>query len=265
MPFVPLSPQSAPWKKLCRRVLISGPPNSGKTRSMETCPGRVAYVAYPGEFGSSTVDVAALEARGGKAWIWEAPPPGQTDWGKVRREITQITTDILLCKLGEFDTFFGDGLHKLYGAYLADITAGASESGDDFESKKYGPCHKAFFAELRRINASPIKNVFFAVWDGREKDDPEAKGNEAVTHIFPELPGAAAKMIMGEFSVVVWTFIKTLGAERKYLAQTRPGGKTWGCGIKAPQAVLDRVPLYIPQDWSALIELLDPTPAAVKE
>jgi len=264
MPFVKLTADSAPWKRIARTILISGPPNSGKTYSARTALGKIAYISYPGEGGASSVNRAEIEARGGVCWIWENPPVGQPmDWGKVRREVAQLTVEILAGKYGQFDVFFGDGLHKYYGVGLADVTNGASETGEEFEAKLYGQAHKVFFSYLRMVrDSNAIATKVFTVWDGREKDDPDAKDRDTEKHIFPELPGKAAKDVMGEFSVVMYATIKTVGADRKYVWQTKPQGKVWGCGIKLPEEKKIVVPLFVPQDIQALINLLDPPAAA---
>lgn len=265
MPFVQLN-SGAQWGKLARRILVSGPPNSGKTYCVRTIPGHIAYIAYPGEGGSSTLNQKEIESKGGKCWVWENPPAGTPmDYGKVCNEIRTLTVEILAGKHGAFDAFVGDGLHKLYGMFLADQTNGASEAGEDFEAKLYGGSHKRFFAYLRMVRDSQMPLVLFTVWDGREKDDPDAKDRDTEKHIFPELPGKAAKDIMGEVSVAVYATIKTIGTERKYQWQTKPMNKVWGCGIKLPEEKKIVVPLFVPQDVAALVNLLDPPVVADKK
>jgi len=242
------------WSRRASRVLLSGPPNSGKTTSLLTFPRPMAYVAFPGEDGASSVPTNLPDV---SAYVFEKKDFSKDDYTGTLAEVKTFCLDLLAGKFGQYKTFAFDGLHKLYGLFLAAQTSGDSERGEDFDAKEYGKTHKAFFRFLAQIKASPAEVIAFTVWDGREKDDPEAKGRDAVTHIFPELPGAAAKLIMGEFSVVLYATKTGVGEGTEYQWLTRPLGKVWGCGIKAPVELTKNIPTRLDkQDWRLLEPLL---------
>jgi hypothetical protein len=253
MPFKQLVTDES-WGRKARRVLLTGPPNSGKTTSLLTFPRPLAYVAFPNEDGASSMPTNIEDV---KAWTYDKKDFTKDDYSETLKEVKQLCFDLLAGKHGEFRTFAFDGLHKLYSLFLAVQTSGDSERGEEFDAKEYGKTHKAFFKFLAQIKASPGENIVFTVWDGREKDDPEAKGKDAVTHIFPELPGAAAKLIMGEFSVVLYATKIGSGEGALYKWLTRPLGKVWGCGIKAPMELTTKIPTTLDaQDWRKLEPLL---------
>lgn len=269
MAFIEVKKGDEPWERRAKRVLLTGPPNAGKTTSLltiaRTLNKPIAYLSYPGEAGASSLDISALP-EGSRCWVWEDADLSEgADWAKVLREIKVLTAEIISKKHGTFAGFFGDGLHKLYGSFLAAQTAGASETGGDFEAKLYSGSHKGFFNYLTRVKQSDFDTVAFTVWDGREKDDPDAKDRDTQNHIFPELPGKAAKLIMGEFSVVLYATVQGVGGGAKYQWQTRPMGKVWGCGIKGPVRITEKIDTFIPQDWGRLLPKLLPTNQGVSK
>jgi hypothetical protein len=254
------------WSRKARRVLLCGKPNSGKTFSVRTCPGPIAYVSYPGELGTASVPVEAILAGGGKVFTWENTVGTiATDYMKVMGEINRLVADIIVGKHGQFKTFFGDGLHKFHAMCMAQVTSGLSEAGEPFVGFEYARGNKKFFNHLKAINGSSFENVFFTIWEGRDKDNPDENSFEASRHIAPELPGAAAIAIMGEFAVVVNCQTRFKGLQREFIAQTQPTSKVWAAGIKChDEALLKRIPLFVPQEWTALLNLLDPPGAAAQ-
>lgn len=257
MTFSILTPDTAAatWERARRRVLISGSPNSGKTTSLRTWPTPIAVVVAPGEKGS--VSLAGAK----DVTIFESEPLDPTkpqNWSQLVSSIESITSEIIVGKHGKFSTLALDGLHKVYACILAAVTAGASARGEDFDAKMYSTAHTRFFALLDRLLRSPMGNVVATVWNGREKDDVDDKSANASHHVFPELPGRASKQIMGEFAVV-------LGAEKtgqKYVWLTKPNGRVWGAGVKTSPELVEKVPLFVPQDWQALDTLLAGTKSA---
>lgn len=250
MPFKELNADS--WQQGLRRCLIVGPPNSRKTTSLFTWPRPATVVSYPGEKGYASIPVGD---EGIQAFVWEDDVATKTSPSALVKEIESITFQAL-AKPG-LVTFAGDGLHKLYTAYLNEATNGAYAAGDDFEPRLYGRAHEAFLHYLNRVMHSKVQYVVFTVWDGREADNPEA-GSKGPTHIFPDLPGKLAKRIMGEFSVVLYAEVTppVPGQVQKATWQLQPGGKVWGAGVKVPPALAAKLPSRVPQDWKLVEPLL---------
>ena len=262
MPLNEVTDLESFWRSRSTCWLISGPPNSGKTGSLPTFlendKERIAYVAYPGEEGAGTFPAQALGDRA-KIWVGSdlSDPSKPVDWAAELRSVKQVTTDILAGKHGAFDVFAGDGLHKLHGLFLAVATGGESMKSYDFDAKCYGEAWKGFIQYLRLcFRSAGVRKKVWTIWDGREKDDPDAKDKDTQKHIFPELPGKGAKEIMGEFGVVVYATVKGVAEGARYEWQTKPFGKVWGCGIKAPVTVTKGVKTFVPQDYRVLAEQL---------
>jgi len=255
MPFIEQTDVNTVWETRARRVLVNGPPNSGKTTSLRTWPKPMIVVSYPGEKGITSVP----QGEGVRAFVWDAPDPAATvNWVGVLAEVSKLTFEALGGKYGPIRTFAGDGLHKLYDVCLNVATGGAKARGEDFEPKKYGTAGTLFFGYVEKVLLSTVEYVVLTCWDGLEKDDPDAKDKDTSKHIFPELPGKAAKLVMGEFAVVLYASREGSGPSAQYKWQTQPLGKVWGCGAKMPLEIAKRLPVTVPQDWSALEKLLIP-------
>jgi hypothetical protein len=251
MPFVETTPDE--WRKRLSRVVVSGSPNSRKTTNLATWPGRIAAVSYPGEKGFAAM---ARESTAGipiRSWNWSLDEIADVKWGEVVKELRSLTADIVNGKKGEFDTFAGDGLHKLYAVFLAEATFGASAKGEPFEAKLYGNAHARFFDYVDLVFRSKIQHAVFTVWDGAEKDDAEDKSLTAPKHIFPDLPGQAAKKIMGESSMVLHA---TKNNKGDFVWLTQPTNKVWGAGLKLPAAVAAKIPQEVPQDYTKFFNLV---------
>lgn len=251
MPFTESTPDE--WRKRLSRVVLSGSPNSRKTTSLATWPGRTAVISYPGEKGYAAMPGKAADGTELKSWLWTVPEAGEVAWGTVVTEVKTLTAEILNGKYGEFQTFAGDGLHKLYAAFLADATGGASAKGQGFEAKLYSNAHARFFDYVDMVFRSKIPHVVFTVWDGAEKDDPDDKSVNASKHVFPDLPGQAAKKIMGEASIVLHA---TKNAKGDFCWYTQPTGKVWGAGMKLPAGIAGKIPAEVPQDYTKLFNLI---------
>mgnify|MGYP001589621971 FL=1 len=255
MPFIEQSNALEVWARRARRVLVNGPPNSGKSTSLRTWPTPMVIISAPGEKGTTSLP----QGEGIRSFVWDAPDPNAAvNWVGVLAEVNKLTFESLSGKYGPIKTFALDGLHKLYDTCLQVATNGAKARGEDFEPKKYGPASALCFGYLEKVMLSAVENVVFTCWDGLEKDDPDEKGSQAPRHLFPELPGKAAKLIMGEFAVVLYSNREGAGPAAKYIWQTQPLGRVWGAGVKMPLEVSKRLPLTVPQDWGALERLLIP-------
>lgn len=240
------------WRRAVTRCLLSGPPNSGKTTSLRTWP-VVVLQSYPGEKGVASIPYSD----GLRAFVGTLPPPGEpVNYAQVIVETERLTTEILTGKHGEVQTFAGDGLRKLHDLYLAEATAGASAEGRDFDPRLYGGTHKRFFKYIDMVYRSTVPYVVFTVWDGHEKDDPDERGANPSRHIFPNLPGQAAKDIMGEFSLVLYATRQGQGPATRFVWQTQPFGKVWGAGVKLPIDVAKRLPVTVEQDWRVVERII---------
>lgn len=252
MPFVQHDKQE--WERRARRTLLVGSPNTRKTSSLATWPGPRLIVSYPGEKGTASIP----RDEGTKALVWNQEDAlADTNWKNVWNEVLAASKDAIGGKHGPIKTFAGDGLHKLYQTALAHATFGASARAESFDAKLYGNATTMFFQYLDFVMRSPIENVVFTVWDGHEKDDPDEKGPSPSRHIWPELPGQAAKRIMGEFSLVLYATKEPTG---KYVWYTQPQGKVWGAGAKLPVEIAKRLPVSLEQDWGKLEQVIFAAP-----
>ncbi len=116
--------------------------------------------------------------------------------------------------------------------------------GDQWASARiYNRAREHFRYYIQRVMASPVKYVVFTCWDGKESDTGE-KGS--TMHIMPDLPGKAAKEIMGEFSVVVYSTVEWGQRQPGKLApafwQLLPEGRVWGAAVKAPVEMIPFLP-----------------------
>lgn len=244
-------------RKKFRRALLNGPPNSGKTTSLRTWPGPIVGLVYPKEKGMSSLSPRSLDGHRITALLPDdidvlAPRDWASEWADLRR----TTVDILAGKHGPIRTFFGDGLHKAYAVALASVVNGANFRGEEFDPVKYVKAHSLFWDYIDLILNSPVEYAVLTVWDGIEQDNPldDSKEGKRKRHIFPDLPGQAAKKIMGEFALVLNAGIEGVGNAARYYWQTQPGGWVWGAGMKLPVEVAQKlkIPREVPQDWTKL-------------
>jgi hypothetical protein len=243
------------WEKLISRVLISGPPNTFKTSSLRTWPKPVHVISYPGEKGYASIP----QEDGVFGYVWEEGVDSRESPRSVVSRVKELTIEILSGQRGEVKTFVGDGLHKLYEKFLAAVTLGASARGEEFEPRVYGRVHKMFRDYLDMVNQSPVPFVVFTSWSAREKDDPDAKGQDATYHEFPDLPGQMSRWIMGEFSIVLHSeVVYSLDPKKDATGwwRVKPGSKVWGAQMKIPLEILRKIPERIPQDWEKLYHYL---------
>ena len=244
-------------KKRFRRTLLNGPPNSGKTTSIRTWPGPVHVQVFPKEKGSSSLPFRTTDGQEIIGYIPDDIDVTKAqDWRKLAADLRTTTVDILAGKFGPVTTFFGDGLHKAYQVFLAEITGGANYTGEEFDAKLYSKAHAQFWEYVDMVQASGVPYVGFTCWDGLEQDNPQddSKEGKKRKHLYPDLPGQAAKKIMGEFSLVLNAGIEGVGSAARYYWQTQPGGLVWGAGMKLPIEVSQKLklPREVDQDWTAL-------------
>jgi AAA domain-containing protein len=253
-----IQPDAEEWKRSARRVLVYGPPDSGKTHSLATWPRPVHIVSYPGEKGVSSIP----QAEGIKAYVWQMTPEERADSNAVINAVRKLTVDILSGKYGEVKTFAGDGLHKLCDYFLDTATAGHYLKGEDFELKLYNRCYAAFKDYLTLVLSSNVPYVVFTAWTGKEGDEYKGQKTEWYNgRMYPDLPGKLAKQVTGEFTV------RLMAKLEESLVPNRPPKATWvlrqdsqtgSVGIKLPpeHPQWGKLPQTIPQDWPTLEKLL---------
>lgn len=254
MPFVKLSREGQVVRR--RRGLINGGPNVGKTRALLTAPKPIVILSYPGEKGYDTIPTDDPEIL---PLIWESDK--KLNSAVIVKEIFDRTDEILGGKHGQFNTFAGDGLHKLIDYIMDDVTDGAWLAGTEFEPKIYGLGYRALKEYLSRVCHTKMPVVLFTCWDEDEADrkkKPGEKASDVPTHVMPQLPGRLAKEIMGEFSVVVNQSIGPLSPQAPqptWRWQTRPYGAVWGASLKGPEKIVSKIPTFIKADYAELERL----------
>lgn len=231
------------WKSTFRRVLVNGPPLSGKTTSFLTFPPKRHILVAPGELGHSSV----REDDGTKLYYWEADPNASNlQYARTWAHIQRLTVDILSGKHGEITTFALDGLHKLY--YVIMKAMGFTV---DVDAKAYVKYHEAFRNYMQMVLQSSVAYVVASVYDGNEAIEMGSK----VTQIYPDLPGKMAKECMGMFPVVLHTDRSRIGEAEKFVWQLRATGKVQGVGMHLPTDIKAKFPAEIDQNWT-LIEAI---------
>jgi hypothetical protein len=185
---------------------------------------------------------------------------------KIWREVEGATIDLINGKYGPIETIVIDGIHKLYDVGLAIATDAESatvhsaftkKTNDkgkevlvgEFDPRCYGKSHELMWQYVNLVASSKVPNRVFMSWAETKKDDPNDNSRDAAKHMLPDMPGKAARRVMGEVSVVLYAMVDPKG---QYVWQTKPGGKVSGVGIKGDPKVAEKIPQFIPQDFEAL-------------
>lgn len=248
-------------------IWLNGPPNSGKTSSFATCTKPMGIISVPGEKGHACIPYG----EGVEAFVWEDDGTPAKDrntlyYQKVWREIENTTTDLINGKYGPIQTIVIDGMHKLYDIALAiatDTESAVPQSAfettindkgkevlkGEFDPRCYGKSHKIIFQYVNMVASSKVPTRIFTSWSKMKKDDKKDTSKNAAEHLMPALPGEAAQMVLGEVGVTLHTKISVKG---EFLWQTKPGGEVAGAGIKGPARIVEKVPMFIPQDFQVL-------------
>lgn len=232
------------WERASKRILHIGPPNTWKTTALATYPRPIHYICCPGEQGHGTMP----EGDGITAYLWD---PSSTDnYRTVIEEMENTVANILAGKNGPVTTLAIDGLHKLCMLYTLKEASGSLDTVPEEEmGRTYGRGNSNFFKWLIKVLESDVQYVACTVWDAYEKDDSQDRSKKAPQHIFPALPGQAAKKIIGEFGICLYHEPDQL-EHGKINIRTAPGGKIWGCGVKMPMAIAKTIPaLILAKDW----------------
>jgi len=232
------------WKSTFRRVLLNGPPLSGKTTSLLTFPPKRHILVAPGELGHSSI----REDDNTKVYFWQVDPvASNVQYLKIWVQVQKLTNEILAGKYGEVETFAIDGIHKLMFTIMC-----ANGWTPDTEGKAYPKYYRKFNEFLGPIMASTVPYVVVTCYDGREALEPGSK----LTQVFPQLPGALAKDIMGTFPVVFHSSRRGDGVNEKFAWELRATGSMQAAGMHLPMDLKVQFPAELPQDWKLVEEIL---------
>lgn len=264
---MPFKLQSTPDYKC---IWVEGPPNSGKTHSLRTLTKPIGIISAPGEKGHSSIPYG----EGVTAYVWEddgAPVKERNTlyFMKIWREVEARTIELITAKP---NAIVIDGVHKLYQIGLAIATDGESaklhsafkevqtDKGTrlegEFDPRCYGKAHNLIWEYVNMVASCGVPWRIFTSWSELERDDPADNSKNAPAHILPDLPGKAARRVLGEVSI---TLHSTISPKNEYVWQTKPGGKVAGAGIKGNADLVAKVPTFIPQDFTVLEKYLTTT------
>ncbi len=259
-----------------RCIWVEGPPNTGKTTSLKTLPRPMGIISCPGEKGHTSIPYG----EGVTAFVWEddGTPLKERNtlyYMKIWRAVDEKIVDFITGKHGALQAIVLDGMHKDYQIALAIATDGESEklqsafkevSTDkgtrlegEFDPRCYGKSHRLIWERVNLVASSKVPWRIFTSWSEMEKDDPDDTSKSAPKHVLPDLPGKAARRVLGEVSI---TLHSAISPKNEYVWQTKPGGKVYGAGIKGNADLVAKVPMFIPQDFSVLEKYLTQTKEA---
>lgn len=236
------------------RVLVSGAPGTGKTRSAVTCHRPLHIISLPGEGGTNSIP----QEEGIFPYVWVDDADSRASSKAVIDEIKALTIEIVSGARGECVTVFIDGLHKAYEYFLDTVTGGDFFKGNDFEPLLYQRSHTKFLEYLKLVKESRVQYAFFTAWDAKDPDKPELKSKSPM-HVYPDLPGKLSRRIMGEFSLVLSSHVVPAlvrGQPARFYWQLKPNSEVHGAAIKIDPAIYSKLPDEIPQDWVKLEEML---------
>ena len=102
------------------------------------------------------------------------------------------------------------------------------------------------------VASSKVPTRVFMSWADMDKDDKNDIHPKCRPTHDAGFAGKAARRVLGEVGVTLYAKIDAKG---QYVWQTKPTGDVAGRGLKGI-GVVDKVPLYIPQDFQELAEVL---------
>ncbi len=249
MPLVEITPELR--AKMLRRVYVFGPPNSFKTTSVITTgvyP--MVLISCPGERGWGTIP---KNVKGLRPFVWERSPTDAQTAESVRAEVHTTVEKAIAGEYGPIRSLVIDGFHQMYEVYLEIATGGAYGRGEDFEPRLYARAHKMADRFLGITLDSPIEYVTFTSWNAREPD--RVGGDARASHEWPDLPGKAAKKMVGHFSVVAFARVKQTKLPDGSQASEwllKPDTEVWGASVKMDPRLIVRLPTTVPQDFKKL-------------
>lgn len=236
------------WVSDASRILLNGPPLTGKTTSLLTFPRPCHILIAPTEMGASSI--RDNPKAGVHVYKFQFKAAEVLKYQTIWRGVQETTQMILDGSHGKVNTFCIDGLHRLY--YFIQKALGYTASTD---SKEYSRYHETFVNFLLPILSSDVPTVVATSYDGTEMvEDSAGKG---IATIYPGLPGRMAKEIMGYFPLVFHSETFRTGKGEEYRWQLRAKDKVRGAGAHFPADVRDVFPNYVPQDWNVVLNLIN--------
>lgn len=233
------------WKSTFRRLLINGPPLSGKTSSLATFPAPRHIIIAPGELGHSSI----RDGDGQRVYYWQFDVEQPiVKYMLMWQHVKRLTQEIITGKHGPCETLAIDGLHKLYYVIMK-----AYGYTSDTDPRAYTKFHEEFTNYVAPLLASKIPYVVATCYDGNEASEAGSK----VTQVFPDLPGKMAKQVMGMFPVVFHSERQGDGTHEKFVWRLRASGKVQGCGVHLPKEVTKIFPAEADQDWAKIESIVE--------
>lgn len=253
MPVKVMTPEI--HQRTASRALCYGPPNSRKTTAIiKTAHYPLHVVSFPGEMGWATIPP---DVKGLTPWVWEEAPSDPVTADSMRKEVEDVVFQVIAGKHGPCRTLALEGFHKLYDVYLNVATAGSFGRGDDFEAQRYGRAHQMAASFLRKVLSSPVEYVIVTSWNAKEADRPGERQGDS--HEWPDLPGRMAKLIVGMFSIVVFSKLSPVLGKPGELREEwllKPDSEVWGASVKMDPRLVAKLPARAPQNWKKLYELI---------
>lgn len=262
MPMVKPSVEGVSVRR--RRLLVNGMTGVGKTTSMLTLPRPIAIVSAPGEKGYDSIPQNDPEVL---SFVWQDEPSKETNSDQIIQQVERTCVDLIAGKHGNIQSLVFEGLHKFYEYILDAVTGGEYFDGGKYDNWTMFPrAKRRLTGFLDRLMLNNIPVVAVTVWSEAEPDRGKRPGESASdvqnipTHIYPALMGKLAKEILGEFSVVVHQSKRkeAIGDKTEsYMWQLKPHGDVWGCSIKGPKELTEKLPIYIKADYRELVRVLE--------
>lgn len=263
MPLREVTINTDAYLRFISRVLIVGPPWSWKTSSLATWldegdEGDVHAIVMPGERGTG-----ALPAHP-RFHVYEC------EWGEkdtaesVVKEVSQLVVEVVAKPHQALQL---DGLHKLHTT-IHDKFVAQGGGGDEARLRAYDQAHREFREILGK--AARARRFVGTVWDGWERDRPDEVATDNPKkvvkrynqHLWPGLPGQMAKMVVGEFGVVVRAVpgkqlaLGSLGRYSPGTWITKETEEALGLGVRVPAHLGAAIPPRVRADWRRLERFL---------
>ena len=242
----------------------------------------MVIITCPGEFGVKSLPVDTPHITSLYYEASESDDVNSPEWSAhAIAEFDTICTSVIKDKP---DILVYDGLHSLWmhlmnrstnGDYLSGVDLNLNPSTgrtDPYRSAKfYNQTHNNFGQYLAGLYTSSVPFIIATTWEEWEsgKTEGEKPGDIAsVRYLWPAIPGAMAKNIVGKFDARVSARVEkrcchqgcvdSKESNDHYVWQFLPKNDVMGVGIKGIKrfnASMKQYP-YVHQNWDALQKLI---------